>query len=458
MQDIRGRYEKVLAAAEAVGQGHVLRFWDELADTQREGLVGQLEALDFARIDRLVTDHVLSESPFQLPQRIDPAPCYPSEPASEEQRGLFRGAWQAGEQALGEGMVCAFTVAGGMGTRLGHDGPKGFFPIGPVTAKPLFQLFAEYIVHCRRRYNEGIRWYIMTSRSNHRATVDFFKRHDFFGLDDRHVIFFEQGMMPAFSPAGKILLDRKDSLALSPDGHGGSLRALRASGALDQMAAEGVQYISYFQVDNPLVRCLDPHFIGLHILDASEMSSKAVPKAHDTERVGNFAIGDGKLMVIEYSDLPAELATAKNADGTRRFDAGSIAIHIISRDFVERITKGELQLPYHRAVKTVAYVDDSGVRHQPDKPNAVKLEQFVFDAIPLASNPIVVQTARAEEFSPVKNADGPDSPATSRRDLIARAGRWLEAAGVVVARDPQTNEPYPVEISPCRAIFADDLK
>jgi len=458
VQDIRSRYEKVRIRAKQVDQDHVLRFWNDLTEDHQAKLLDQLENLDFERINRLAEKYVTGSASFTLPKRIEPTTCYPAEPANNEHRRLYRQAWQTGEQALRAGKVCAFTVAGGMGTRLNYDGPKGCFPVGPVTNKPLFELFAEYIMHCRRRYNDDIRWYIMTSRANHRATVDFFRNRDFFGSDADHVIFFQQGMMPTFDSNGKLLLDQRYSLALSPDGHGGSLRALRVSGALDQIKAMGVQYISYFQVDNPLVRCLDPHFIGLGILNESDMSSKAVPKAYDTEPVGNFAVGDGKLMVIEYSDLPDELAHARNHDGTRTFDAGSIAIHIISRQFVERITEGDLQLPYHRAVKKVPYVNEAGRRITPEKPNGIKLEQFVFDAIPLASNPIVVQTIRKEEFSPVKSAVGTDSPATCRRNLIDRAARWLEASGVSVAKHPDTNEPYPVEVSPARAIFADDLK
>jgi len=176
------------------------------------------------------------------------------------------------------------------------------------------------------------------------------------------------------------------------------------------------------------------------------------------ERVGNFVIGDGRLMVIEYSDLPESLARAKNPDGTRKFDAGSIAIHILSRSFVERITEGDLKLPYHRAVKKVPYVDEKGQSVKPNEPNAVKLEQFVFDAIPLAKNAMVLQTKREEEFSPVKNAEGVDSVVTCRRDFVARAARWLERAGIRVEHDVQGRPVGAVEISPLRAIFPEDLE
>jgi UDP-N-acetylglucosamine/UDP-N-acetylgalactosamine diphosphorylase len=265
-------------------------------------------------------------------------------------------------------------------------------------------------------------------------------------------------MMPAFSSDGKLLLAEKDSLALSPDGHGGSLRALEKSGAITDMQRRGVEHLSYFQVDNPLVYCIDPLFLGLHEITRSEMSSKTVPKAHATERVGNFVIGDGKLQVIEYSDLPESLATQTNPDGSLRFNSGSIAIHALRVSFIQRLNEGgRLNLPWHRAEKKVAHVDDRGQLVKPDKPNAVKLEQFVFDAIPLAENAMVYTTDRAEEFSPVKNAEGSDSPETCRRDQIRRAARWLKEAGIEVpmrGTEPDAN----IEISPLKAAAPEDLK
>ena len=452
MSNIQKQHTNLIKLAKQYSQDYIFRFWNELNDEQKNKLLQQVSQLDFERLDKLIKECVLNPQPFKLPEKIEPADFFPAEPENDKQAQEYKQAWQIGEQAIEAGKVCAFTVAGGAGTRLGFDGPKGTFPISPVKNKTLFQIFAETIKHCQNRYNPSLRWYIMTSVTNHQQTIDFFEHHNYFNLPPEQVIFFQQGTMPAFSEDGKILLESKDSLALSPDGHGGSLRAMRKSGAIDEMKKLGIKYISYFQVDNPLVRCIDPLFIGLHILHRSEMSSKSLAKADDLEKVGNFVIDDGKLMVIEYSDLPDELAHAKNPDGTRKFNAGSIAIHILSRSFVERITEGDLKLPYHRAVKKVPFVDEAGNKIKPTEPNAIKLEQFVFDAIPLAENSIVLQTKREEEFSPIKNANGNDSPATCKRDMIARARRWLEQAQIY------TDENATVEISPLRAIFADDLK
>ena len=348
--------------------------------------------------------------------------------------------------------------AGGQGTRLGYDGPKGEFPVTPIKHKPLFEVFAEQLRAWSRDSDKPVAWYIMTSDINDAPTRAFFKQNNFFGCNPADVFFFEQGMMPAFSLDGRLLLAEKDSLALSPDGHGGSLRALDRSGALADMRKRGVEHLSYFQVDNPLVHCIDPLFLGLHDLTGSEMSSKTIPKAHALEKVGNFVMADEVVQVIEYSDLPDELAKQTNPDGSLRFNAGSIAIHALRVSFVERLNHGgQLTLPWHRAEKKVAYVDEQGRAVKPDKPNAVKLEQFVFDAIPLAKNAIVYETDRGEEFSPLKNAEGADSPATCRRDQIRRTARWLREAGVQV---PEKNgEPDAVlEISSLFATTAAQLK
>ena len=224
------------------------------------------------------------------------------------------------------------------------------------------------------------------------------------------------------------------------------------------MRRRGVEHLSYFQVDNPLVQCIDPLFLGLHAQTGSEMSSKTITKANALEKVGNFVIGDGIVQVIEYSDLPESLALATNSDGTPKFNFASIGIHALSVAFVEQLNSGgQLKLPWHRAEKKVPYVDGAGNAIKPDKPNAVKLEQFVFDAIPLAKNAMVYTTDRAEEFSPVKNASGVDSPETCRRDQIRRAANWLRMAGVEVPmKDGQVNAT--IEISPLLATSAEQLR
>lgn len=448
--------KSIRAKLNEIAQGHVLRFWDQLDPAGRKKLLDQLAALDLDSIAELAETEVRHKPQLALPKDIQPVQAYPRQPDAQR-RQLYRDAEIRGQELLHQGKIGAFLVAGGQGTRLGYDGPKGEFPVTPIKRKPLFQVFAEQLLAHSRDSGKPIPWYIMTSDANDAATRDFFKKHNFFGYNSNNVFFFQQGMMPAFDLNGKLLLAAKDSLALSPDGHGGSLRALSKSGAITDMHARGVEHLSYFQVDNPLVHTIDPLFLGLHDRTGSEMSSKTIPKANALEKVGNFVVGDGKLQVIEYSDLPESLAMQTNADGSLRFNAGSIAIHAMRVDFIERLNKtGRLELPWHRAEKKVPHIDDSGNPIKPDTPNAIKLEQFVFDAIPLAKNAIVYTTDRAEEFSPVKNAQGVDSPATSRRDQIRRAARWLRDAGVEIptkAGEPDAT----IEISPLLATNVQQL-
>ncbi|HLL91130.1 MAG TPA: UDPGP type 1 family protein [Tepidisphaeraceae bacterium] len=440
-----------------VRQDQVLRFAEELDPTGKQKLTKQLEAQQLEAMPGLVAEYVTSKPHVAVPADIKPVQAYPYRPDAQR-RQLYADARKRGEELLRAGKVACFLVAGGQGTRLGYDGPKGEFPVTPIRNKPLFQVFAEGILAASRDYGRPVPWYVMTSETNDAATRAFFQKHNHFGLDPRNVTFFVQGMMPAFGMDGRMLLESKDSLALSADGHGGSLRALKRTGALDDMAKRGVEHLSYFQVDNALVHVVDPLFVGLHDLTGSEMSSKGLPKANALEKVGNFVVGDGKLQVIEYSDLPESLAVQTNPDGGLKFNVGSIGIHALRVGFIEQLNAGgQLKLPWHRAEKKVPHVDEQGRELKPDKPNAVKLEQFVFDAIPLAKNAIVYMTERAEEFSPVKNAEGVDSPATSRRDQVRRAARWLREAGVDVPE--QNGEPAAtLEISPLLARNAEQLQ
>jgi UDP-N-acetylglucosamine/UDP-N-acetylgalactosamine diphosphorylase len=452
------RLEKVRQLLTSHHQEHLLRFYDELTEPQQKSLLDQIEGQDWAALDDLIETHVKKQPELHLPTSIEPAPAYPATPPTRELSRMYAKARAHGEKLIGEGRVAAFTVAGGQGTRLGWDAPKGTFPATPITNKPLFQVFAESIIKTSRKYQTAVPWYIMTSPLNDAPTRKFFAEHKFFGLDPQSVMFFPQGTIPSFSLDGKALLAGKGELATNPDGHGGSLRALWTSGAINDMERRGVQQISYFQVDNPIVRCVDPLFIGLHAQNKAQMSSKMVTKAHAAEKVGNFVLADGKVSVIEYSDLPKELEQQKDEDGTPTFNAGSIAIHVIDVNFVKQLNAGRFGLPYHRAVKKVPHIDvATGKLVEPATPNAVKLETFVFDALPLCESSIILETLREEEFAPIKNAEGADSPATSRQLQSDRAGRWLEAAGVRVPHD-NGHIGATIELSPLTAVEPEDLR
>jgi UDP-N-acetylglucosamine/UDP-N-acetylgalactosamine diphosphorylase len=438
-------------------QAHLLKFRDSLDLAGQEQLDAQLETIDWDTLDTLIKEYVLQKPQVKIPENLEPAPYYPIKPENEQQQALYAKAEALGRDLLRNGKVATLTVAGGQGTRLGFDGPKGTFPISPVKSKSLFQYFAETLIRIRQKYGKPMKWYIMTSEMNNEATVQHFTDNNFFGLDHEQVMFFTQGTMPAIGTDGKLLLGAKDSLALAPDGHGGTLLALKRSGALEEMNKNGVEYISYFQVDNPLITIANPLFLGLHALDESEMSAIMLAKTGPFEKLGNFCKSGNALEIIEYSDMPEELARQTDADGKLRFIAGSPAIHVISRSFIERLTSGgRLNLPWHRADKKVPYIDDAGNEITPENTNAVKLESFIFDALPLASKTMVLEAAREDEFAPTKNRTGVDSVDSCREMMIDRDCRRLEAAGVAVPRNADGVPVLKVEISPLAVIDQED--
>lgn len=448
---------------DTVDQSHLLRFYDELAPDRRAALLGQIATIDLASVPRWVDAYVLSAPKANSLKGIEPADSYPFDHASPR-RPWDRDRYRAvGEQLFRDGKVAAFTVAGGQGTRLGYEGPKGCFPATPIERKPLFRVFAESLAAARKRFGRPVPWYVMTSPLNHDATTEFFRENRFFGLDMDDVMFFQQGVMPSFDlRSGKILLARKDEVATNPDGHGGAIKALKVSGALGDMAERGVSQISYFQVDNPAARVVDPAFLGLHTAaddSSGEMSSKMVPKVAPEERVGVFCVLGGKVRVVEYSDLPPELTIARDERGNLRFSAGSIAIHAISVEFAERLASNPaFELPFHRAVKKVPFVDiETGRPVEPAEPNGVKLERFIFDALPLCRSSIVVETDRVEEFAPIKNAEGSDSARTSGELQTLRAARWLERFGVAIPRKLDGSPDCTIEVSAETALFPEDL-
>ncbi|MDP7030020.1 MAG: UTP--glucose-1-phosphate uridylyltransferase [Phycisphaerales bacterium] len=428
-------------------------------------LLEDLRRVDLDAIPSLVQRFVRSR-PTPPEGDLAPATCVTTDAgsATDTVRLVDQAALQsAGEAMLAEGRVAVFTVAGGQGTRLGWNGPKGTFPASPVTGKPLFRLFAEQILAAQGRWGRPIRWYIMTSEANDAETRGFFLDNRCFGLDRRQIMMFPQGMMPAFDAAeGRVLLSDSTSLAMSPDGHGGCYAALLNSGALDQMEGRGIDAISYHQVDNPLAPVLDPVFLGLHARSdesSGEFSSKMVSKAGPDEKVGVFAIRGGAPGVVEYSDMTESQTTATDSGGHLRLGAGNVAMHVISCEFARRIADaGEASLPWHRADKKVAFYDPATSRTvTPEGPNAVKLERFVFDAMATATRPAILKVDRASQFAPIKNATGVDSAESSRQIQSALYGSWLESAGVRVPRDEDGRLDATIEISPLTALSAADL-
>jgi UDP-N-acetylglucosamine/UDP-N-acetylgalactosamine diphosphorylase len=368
-------------------------------------------------------------------------------PAEEREAHAARA---EGAALLAAGRVGYLLVAGGQASRLGYDGPKGAFQIGPLSGYTLFEYHARRLLAARRRHGCRTPWYVMTSQENQAATRACFEQYGYFGLDPADVRFFAQAMVPAIDQAGRILMSSPCRPFLAPSGHGGSIAAFAASGCLDHARALGLEQISYFQVDNPLARPADALFIGLHARAGAGMSSKVVAKLDPHEKVGVLARSGGALGCIEYSDLPEELRHAQDPDGQLAFRAGNIALHVLALDFLEELARGELRLPWHVARKEMLVHTKAG----PARVRGAKFETFVFDALGRSPRSVVLEVERALEFSPVKNQSGQDSPASARADLCRLHSSWVRAAGLELPRATVEGQPA-VEVDPG---LAEDLE
>lgn len=427
-----GAPSSLVARLKSFGQDHLLRFWDRLSDQEREQLTGQIESIDFGILQSLRTSQDKESSAADLAVEALAPPAVRLGQVSEE---LDASAKELGEGALRAGKVGVILVAGGQGTRLGFDAPKGTFEIGPLSHRTLFEMHVDRLMAVMKRYSIAIPFYVMTSPATDAATRAFFAEHHRFGLPEELLHIFCQGTMPAVEEqTGRVLMSGQAEIALSPDGHGGMLQALDRKGCLEHARRSGIEYFFYAQVDNPLVPLCDPTLMGHHIRVGSQMTTQVVRKRFAKEKVGNVVQVRGRVAIIEYSDLPDSVAEKTNADGSLLLWAGNIAVHVMDRSFLEQALR-EAKLPFHRARKSVPFVNAEGEVVKPSQPNAIKYEKFIFDLLPLANNALVVEADAREVFAPVKNAAGSptDAPEHAQKAIIDLHSRWLQHAGVAIA-------------------------
>ena len=426
-----------------VGQGHLFDHWDARPQEQRFRLLEDVAELDLDLLSRL-KEALQSAAPAAAPGTPQPAP-YVALSASVADRE----ARELGEEEIRRGRTALLTVAGGQGSRLGFEGPKGMFPVTPLRKLTLFALFAEKLLAARRWYGATIPWLIMTSPHNVKSTEDYFDSQGWFGLGRETVHLFVQGSNPSLSPDGRLLLAPDGGILRNPNGHGGVIEALRSSGLLSAMQERSVRHLFYFQVDNPLVKVPDPVFLGFHCRAHSQISAKVIEKAYPEEKLGVIVTRDGTPSVIEYSDLDPSLMNARGADGRLLFAQGSIAIHILDVDF---LASPNLHLPLHVARKKVKSLNPTQSGAEIVDREAAKMEMFVFDAIPLAASALFFETERLEEFAPLKNREGVDSIETCRNGQVEQAARWLTRCGVEVPRGGEGCPLHAIEISPLFAM------
>ncbi|XP_045417949.1 UDP-N-acetylhexosamine pyrophosphorylase-like protein 1 isoform X3 [Lemur catta] len=434
---------EVRAGLRRAGQEHLLRFWAELAPGARAALLAELAPLE----PEALREHCRQAAaacalpagrPSDLAASLRPLPPERVGSVSRSDPETRRRWEEEGFRQIALNKVAVLLLAGGQGTRLGVAYPKGMYRVGLPSGKTLYQLQAERIRRVEQLAGErrGTRctvpWYIMTSEFTLGPTAEFFKEHDFFHLDPANVIMFEQRMLPAVTFDGKAILERKDKVAMAPDGNGGLYCALADHHILEDMERRGVEFVHVYCVDNILVRLADPAFIGFCVLRGADCGAKVVEKAYPEEPVGVVCQVDGVPQVVEYSEISPETARLRASDGGLLYNAGNICNHFFTRGFLQMVTREcEPLLKPHVAVKKVPYVDEEGNLVKPLKPNGIKMEKFVFDVFQFAKNFVAFEVLREEEFSPLKNADPADrdSPCTARRALLAQHYRWALQAG-----------------------------
>lgn len=433
--------EKLEGLLDEARQSHLLRFADRLDPERLAGLLAQIAELDFEWLEHAWKTQPATPEPAQLQP-------YPHIVRDDDADG--GAALALGKQALRDGRAATLLVAGGQGSRLGFEGPKGNYPIGAVSGHTLFRIHAERLVALGKRHGVVPPLYCMTSSENHEATCQAFAEAGNFGLPADRVLIFQQGRAPAFDEEGKLLLAAEGSLVLAPNGNGGLFAAMRQGGAFEHMRRNGVDVISYIHVDNPLAQSCDARFVGYHLLRESQYSCKALYKVEPEEKIGSFVLVDGRPRIVEYTLIPRELAHQRNAAGELAYGWGNPGFFLWSRAFAEAQADRK-DLPVHKAHKKLAHVDAQGTRVVPQKPNGYKLEMFAMDTLPDAERVVILACDRDAEFAPVKNAEGVDSALSARAMMTALARRWLVAAGAKVAGDPA------IELSPLYALDGDDL-
>ncbi|KAJ3183940.1 hypothetical protein HK101_009864 [Irineochytrium annulatum] len=457
LEFIMSSADEIRAKFTQAGQGHVFQFWDSLDQAQRDELLSNLRAIDVARVNNIFKVATSAPPSAANVSSLSPLPKSSFDSVISADPSKVAGWRSKGLEMIAAGKVGVILLAGGQGTRLGSSAPKGCYDIGLPSHKSLFQLQAERIQrlqvvaakeHAGKVGPKGvvIPWYVMTSGPTRKPTEQFFKENNYFGMKAENVVFFEQGVLPAFTNDGKIFLETKSSLANAPDGNGGIYAALRKEGVLDDLEKRGIPMVHAYCVDNCLVKVADPVFIGYCVEKNADCGAKAVPKASPHEPVGVICLRNGKFGVVEYSEIDKSIAEQTDpSTGELAYKAANIANHFYTTAFLKRAADFEPKLEYHIAKKKIKHVDlASGQQVSPDKANGIKLELFIFDVFPFTERMAVLEAPRNEDFSPLKNAPGSkdgDSPETSRAAILAQTVRFARKAGATVTGEE-------LEISP----------
>ncbi len=386
-------------------QEHLLNFYEELSKEEQESLLNQLLEIDFKTMQELYES---TKKPMAVSNdKIEPIEYIDKEKMSKEQKEQYE---KIGEEIITSGKYAVATMAGGQGTRLGHSGPKGTYYL--VNNKSLFEIFYDELNKANQKYNVTIPWYIMTSRENNKETIEFFEKNNYFGYNKEYIKFFSQGELPTINKEGKILLAEKGLVKEAADGNGGIFSSMNKNGIIDDMIEKQVEWLFIGAIDNALLKMVDPLLVGIAHSYGVLAAAKSLVKCSPTEKVGVFCKRNNQPSVIEYTELPEEMANLRDENGELFYGESHIMCNMFHVNALKSI--GERKLPYHQAFKKINYINEKGEKVEASEPNAYKFESFIFDAFETIPELKILRVKREEEFAPVKNATGVDSPETAR--------------------------------------------
>ena len=402
------KIQDVIELLKIYNQEHIVNLINKLDEGKKQDLIEQIKQIDFHQLKELY-DNTKKEIVIKE-NKIEPLPYMDKNKLSKIQKEEFE---NLGEQILKNGQYAVVTMAGGQGTRLGHIGPKGTFKLDVYgKGKYLFEILVENLKEANQKYGKIIPWYIMTSKENNKETIDFMEKHNYFGYDKNSVKFFAQSELPLLSLEGNLLIGKDMKIREASDGNGGTYSSLRASGALADMKEKGIKWVFIGSVDNALLKMADVTLLGMAIDKGVQIASKSVVKANPHERVGVFCKMNGHPKVIEYTEMPEKMAEEVDENGELKYGESHIMCNLYTIEAIEKISKETLI--YHSAVKKNAYIDENGREVIPTEPNSYKFESFIFDAFEIFDDIAILRGKREDDFAPVKNKDGVDSPKTAK--------------------------------------------
>lgn len=399
--------EETIQILKKYSQDHILKYLPYLTKEEQDKLEEQVLHIDFEQLRKLY-DSTKQEKNIEE-KVIEHIPYTDKAKLSKQRKEELE---EIGKKIISSGKYAVITMAGGQGTRLGHTGPKGTYRLDTINGpKYIFEIIIDTLKRAQKEYNITLPWYVMTSRENHQDTVKFFEKNQYFGYDKTKVKFFTQGELPLLDTEGKVILDKDKKIKEAADGNGGIYEAIVKNGVLEDLKQRGIEWTFVSNVDNILSNFVDPLLVGLTIEENTKIAGKSVAKINPKEKVGVFCKINGKPEIIEYIDLPEEMAEERDKNGELMYGEVNIANYLLHYSVLEDLANVKLQ--YHPAFKKSGYINEKGEYTEPDKPNVYKFETFIFNAFSRYDNMTILRVKREEEFAPVKNSTGNDSPETA---------------------------------------------